>query len=219
MRPGFSAVGDGRSKRKTSPRPNSAAAVDQQHAVAVVDARARLGRRNQPAQHRRDALRIDREVDAVERVLGGSVALAGLQFEQLVRIDGDRGIGFDRGRRRDGAGDDLALHQQALDARVDQAGAELRQVDDADREREQSGDVERNDAAGEAGKALGDEELPGMEQQAADAAQAAVRLARRRVVGAIGLDGAGAMSAVRSSTSLPGFEHPPAIGTRYGYRP
>ena len=33
-------------------------------AVAVVDARARLGRRDQPAQHRRDALRIDRRIRA-----------------------------------------------------------------------------------------------------------------------------------------------------------
>ena len=102
------------------------AAVDQQHAVAIVDAGAGLGRRNQPPQHRRHALGIDREVDAVERVLGRAVALARLQLEQFVGIDGDRGIGLDRRRGGDRAGDDFALHHQALDARVDQAGAELR---------------------------------------------------------------------------------------------
>src|SRR5439155_359146 len=35
-----------------------AAAVEDQYAVAVVDARPRLGRRDQAAQHRGDALRI-----------------------------------------------------------------------------------------------------------------------------------------------------------------
>ena len=39
-------------------------------------ARAGLGRRDQAPQHRRDALGIDREVDAVERVLGRAVALS-----------------------------------------------------------------------------------------------------------------------------------------------
>ena len=137
------------------------AAVDQQHAVAVVDARARLGRRHQPPQDRRDPLRIDRKIDAVERVFVRAVAFARLQIEQFVGIERDRGIGLDRRRRRDRAGDDLALHQQALDARVDQPGAELRQKDDADRERDQAGDVEDDDAAGEARRALRDEELPG----------------------------------------------------------
>ena len=66
------------------------AAVDQQHAVAIVDAGARLGRRNKPPQHRGHALGIDRKIDAVERLLRRAVAFAGLQVEQLVRIDGDR---------------------------------------------------------------------------------------------------------------------------------
>ena len=65
------------------------AAVEDQHAVAVVDARARLGRRHQPAQHRRHPLRIDREFDAGQRVVGRPVAFAGLQFQQPVGIDGD----------------------------------------------------------------------------------------------------------------------------------
>ena len=66
------------------------AAVEDQHAVAVVDARARLGRRDQAAQHRRDALGIDRKFDAGQRVVGRAVAFAGLQFEQPLGIDGDR---------------------------------------------------------------------------------------------------------------------------------
>src|SRR6185312_11251060 len=42
----------------------------------------------------------------------------------------------------------------------DQAGAELRQIKDADDESEQAGDVEENDAARQAREALADEELP-----------------------------------------------------------
>ena len=41
-------------------------------------------------------------------------------------------VGLDRRRGGDRAGDDLALRQQALHARVDQPGAELVEVEDAD---------------------------------------------------------------------------------------
>ena len=41
-------------------------------------------------------------------------------------------VGLDGRRSGDRAGDDLALHQKALDARVDQAGAEFGQEDDAE---------------------------------------------------------------------------------------
>ena len=66
-----------------------------------------------------------------------AVAFAGLQLEQPVGIDRD-GVGLDGGRGGDRAGDDFALHQQALHARVDQAGAELRQIENADDQREQA---------------------------------------------------------------------------------
>ena len=57
--------------------------------------------------------------------------VAGLQFEQAVAVDvGAVAVGGGGGCDR--AGDDLALHDEALDARVDQAGAELREVEDAD---------------------------------------------------------------------------------------
>ena len=85
-----------------------AAAVEDQRAVAVVDARPRLGRRDQPPQQRRDALGIDREFVAEQRVVARAVALAGLQLQEPVGIDAD-GVGLDRRRRGDGAGDDLAL--------------------------------------------------------------------------------------------------------------
>src|SRR5690606_7769392 len=67
----------------------------------------------------------------------------------------------------------LSLHQKALHPRVDQAGAELREIENADYEGEQARDVEKDDAAREAGKALGYEEAPGAQQQ--------VRRALRRV--------------------------------------
>jgi len=106
------------------------AAVEQQHAFAIVDARLRAGRQHEAAQQRRDALGIDREIETGERLVRRSIALAGLQFEQLVGIDRDR-VGLHRGGCRDCAGDNLALHQQALHARLDQAGAELRKVENA----------------------------------------------------------------------------------------
>ena len=134
------------------------AAVENEIAVAVVDARARLGRRDQPAQDRRDALGIDRELEAGEAVVG--VVLDRRQVEQAVAV-AVAAVAVGGGGGGDRAGDDLALHHEALHPRVDQAGAELRQIEDADDERDQARDVERDDAAGEAREALGDEELPG----------------------------------------------------------
>ena len=78
------------------------------------------------------------------------VGLAGLQVEQPLEIDlcvvgiGGGGGGRDRG------GDDLALHQQALAPRIDQAGAELGKIENADDEREQSGEIEEDNPTGEA---------------------------------------------------------------------
>ena len=94
-----------------------------------------------------------------------AIGFAGLQIEQPVGIDGD-GVGLDRGGRRDRAGDDLGLHQQALRPRVDQAGAELREVENARHQRDQAGEIERNDAAGEAREAEREEELTGAAQPA-----------------------------------------------------
>jgi hypothetical protein len=74
-----------------------------------------------------------------------------LQLEQPVGVDRDR-IGLDGGRGGDGAGDDLALGQQALHARIDQAGAELVEVEDADHENDEAGEIEDDDAPGQARK-------------------------------------------------------------------
>jgi hypothetical protein len=54
---------------------------------------------------------------------------------------------------RNCAGDDFGLHQEALRAGVDQAGAKLRQIENARHQGEQAGDVERNDTPREAGEA------------------------------------------------------------------
>src|SRR5262249_11758998 len=146
------------------------AAVHQQHAVAIIDTRARLGRRDQPAQDRPNPLRIDRKVEPVQRILVWTVAFTRMQIEKLVGIERDRGIGFHRRRGRDRAGDDLALHQKTLNACVDQAGAELRQHDNADRQRNQTGEVENDDAPSEARRTLGNKELPAARQPSAEAA-------------------------------------------------
>ena len=134
------------------------AAVEDEIAGAVVDAGARLGRRDQAAQHRRHPLRIDRELKPGHAFV--AEVLARLQFEQPVAVDvGAVAVGGGGGG--DGAGDDLALHHEALDPGVDQAGAELRQVEDAEDEGDEARDVERDDAPRQAGEALADEELPG----------------------------------------------------------
>ena len=127
------------------------ARIEQQIGVAVVDARARPGRRDQPSQHRRHALGIDREIEAVELVGTRPEALAGLQLEQLFGIDRDR-IRLDRRGSGDRAGDDLALRHQALDAGLDQPVAELVEVEDADDQHAERGKVEEEDAPRQAGK-------------------------------------------------------------------
>ena len=106
------------------------------------------------------------------------VTFAGLQLEQPLRIDGD-GVALHGRRGGDGAGDDLALHLQALRARVDQPGAELREVENADHQRDQAGEIEKDDAAGEAGEALRDEELPDRAHDAANGTETAAHNARR----------------------------------------
>ena len=203
--PGFSALGGGRSKRKHVAAAVEVAAVEDQDAVAVVDARARLGRRDEAAQHRRHALGIDREFDAGLRVLRRPVALAGLQLQETVGIDGD-GVGVDGGGGRDGAGDDLALHQEALHARVDQPGAELREIEHAGDQRDQPREIEDDDAAGEAGKALRDEEGPGRAQRLAQRGEALMLLRARRLrtglfcFGARRLDFNGSIEHVKSQS-------------------
>jgi hypothetical protein len=141
-KPGFSLVGGAQFKAHHIAAAIEVAAVEHQHAVAVVDARARLGRRDQPPQHRRDALGIDREIDVAEGFVARAVSLAGFEIEQPLRVDGD-GVGLDGGRSRDRAGNDFGLHQQALRARIDQSGAELRQIENAREHREQADQVER----------------------------------------------------------------------------
>ena len=92
-----------------------------------------------------------------------AIGLARLQILQPVGVDGD-GVGFDGRGSRDRAGDDLGLHQQALRPRVDQAGAELREIENARHQRDQAGKVQRNDAAGQAGEAECEKKLTGPAQ-------------------------------------------------------
>ena len=158
------------------------AAVENEIAVAVVDARARPGRRDQAAQHRGDAFRIDREFQAGDALVDRAVVLAWLQLEQLVGVDEGAGAVVGAGGG-DGAGDDLALHHEALHPRFDQAGAELRHIEDADDQREQTRDIERDDAPRETGEALADEELPGALCNAAQATLAIEPPSAARPVG------------------------------------
>src|SRR5262249_5899769 len=134
-------------------------AVENKHAVAIIDASAGFRRRNKTAQHRGDPFRIDRKLYAGQRVIGRAAAFTSLQLQQAFGIDRD-GISFDRGGCRDRACDNFALRQQTLNASVDQARAELRKVQHAGDQRDQPGKIEKDDAPGEAGKTLRNEEMP-----------------------------------------------------------
>ena len=79
------------------------------------------------------------------------VRFAGLHLQQAIRIDVD-GVGFDGGGRGDGAGDDLALGEKALHPGIDQALAELVEVEEAHQKRDEPGQVQDDDAAGQAGR-------------------------------------------------------------------
>ncbi len=118
--------------------------------VGIEDSRARARRRDQPAQDGGDLLGIDRKLQVLVVWHRGD-ALAGLQFEQLLRIDSDR-IRIDRCGGRNRAGDDLALRQQAFGAGVDQAFAKLVEIEDAADEHHQRDQVEKQDASRQARK-------------------------------------------------------------------
>ena len=181
--PGLPVEGGGKLSRSTSPRQKTRLSRIRPP-LRIENAGACFGRRNQPVQHRRDALRIDRKIQPGIFV-GGAVGLARLQIEQPVGIDGD-GVGLDGGGGRDRAGDDLGLHQQALRARVDQAGAELRKIEDARHQRDKAGQVQRDDAAGEARERQREEKLTGAAQPAE---RPASPVAAVLVVHAIGIEG------------------------------
>src|SRR5207248_286473 len=120
--------------------------------------------RDEAAQQRRNPFRVDRELKAGERLLGGAIALARLQLEQPLGIDCD-GVGLHRSGGGHGTRNDLALHEQALDARVDEAGAELREVKNSNDQREEPGYVEKDDPARQAREADADKEIPALTQQ------------------------------------------------------
>ena len=89
-----------------------------------------------PPQHRRDAFRIDRKIEPGQSIVRRAVGFAGLQIEQPVGIDGD-GRWFRRCRwRRSRRAMISPVDQQALRPRIDQAGAELRQIKNARHQRD-----------------------------------------------------------------------------------
>ena len=130
-------------------REGHVAGVDDSHARAVVDPGARAGRRHQPLQHRPDAARIDGELERRRSLLGrdgGRLARRGLQ--QLLGIHRDRGV-VGAGGSADGGRDDLALGLQALHAGVDEALAELVDVEEQHQQGREPAEVQHDDAARE----------------------------------------------------------------------
>jgi len=125
--------------------------IDHQIAVAIIDPGAQFGRGDQTPHQRRDLLRIDRKVERRGVV---AVFVAGrLLLQKLFRIDMDR-ASLDGGRACDGAGHDLALGEQSLDLEVDQAFTKLVEIEDADDQRHETGEIENDDTPGQARKCL-----------------------------------------------------------------
>ncbi len=118
-----------------------------------------MRRRDEPPQHRRNTFRVNRKLEAEYLLIRRPVAFSILQLEQPIRIDGDC-IGLDRCRCGDRAGNDFALHDQALHARIDQAGAQLRQKQHAGDEFDQADHIDEDDAPGKTREALLDKKLP-----------------------------------------------------------
>ena len=123
------------------------AAVDDEVAVLVDDPcpDGRVG--EQALQHRSGCFRVDREVQA-RHLLGVGHRLV-VAVGERVGVDDDR-AGVDGRRARDRGGDDLRLRGEALHARVDQALAELVEVENACNEHDEAQQVEQHDAGGEA---------------------------------------------------------------------
>ena len=155
--------------------------IEDQRAVAIIDAGAAAGRLHQRAQDRRRALGIDGEFERVGQAVVVGAGLALLLLEQFLGIELHL-VGVDAGRGGDGAGDDLALRQQALHLGIDQAGAELVEIEDA---RDQDGEpdqIEHDDAPRQAGEAVPEGAVLGEPAEAALACGRgpALRLRRAR---------------------------------------
>ena len=126
--------------------------IEDQRAVAIIDAGAASGRLHQRAQDRGGALGIDGEFErAGERVVAGVPALFAL--EQLLGIELHL-VGVDAGGSGERAGDDLALGEQALHFGVDQPGAELIQIENARDEDREPDQVQHDDPPRQAGEAV-----------------------------------------------------------------
>jgi hypothetical protein len=74
-------------------------------------------------------------------------------------------------------------------SRIDQPGAKLREVEHAGHQRDEPGEVEDDDAAGKAGEALADEELPGGARHAAKRTGTLFNGTRRVLAGLFSLGG------------------------------
>jgi hypothetical protein len=157
--------------------------IEEEHPLPVEDAGAGLGRRHQPAQQGRDALGVDGEFERREGFVVEPLGLAGLHLQQLVRIDGDR-VGLHRRGTGDRAGDDLALGEQALHPRLDEALTELVEVEEAHQQGHQAGEVEHDDPARQARRGALHEHAAEMLQPGQDA------MGGRRIVECrLGVDG------------------------------
>ena len=146
---GFASRGGGRSRVQDAAQPDERARVEKKRAVAVIDPGARVELRDDAAQQGRHLLGIDGELQGGGVILLAVGALARMKLQELVGVERDRVV-LDRRRGRDGPGDDVALGAQRLRLRVDEAGAQLVEIHEAEQHDGKAGQVQEHDAAREA---------------------------------------------------------------------
>jgi hypothetical protein len=137
--------------------------VDDERAVAIVDAGARPGRIGQGSNDRGDALGVDRELDAARRSVEGRHAFANLEIEEVVGVERHRGD-VAAGALGDRLGDDLAGSEQAGDAGLGQPCAELIEIENAGDQDQKRGQIEDDDSPRQARKGV-DTDEPGDTQK------------------------------------------------------
>ena len=132
--------------------------IDDQRAVAAVDAGARVRRLDQPPQDGGDTLRADRQLEGREAVVAERDARV-LRLGELVGVEHDA-LGLEGGVGGDGRGDDLALRLQRVALGIDQPGVVLAEVEDAEQQHAQPDEVGDEDASCQARRDEPYERLP-----------------------------------------------------------
>ena len=146
---GFASRGGRKVRVQDAAPAHERARVEEKRAVAIIDPGARVELGDDAAQEGRHLLGVDGELQGGGVVLVAVGALAGMELQELLGVERDDVV-LDGRRGRDGPGDDVALGAQCLDLRVDEAGAKLVEIHEAEQHDREAGEVQEHDAARQA---------------------------------------------------------------------